>query len=51
MGDGLGRADWVTVNLEAELPPTDVLLDWVAESYRAVAPKRLAALLDLAGEH
>lgn len=46
MSYGLGRAGWVTLALEAEPPPTDVLLDWVEETYRAVAPKRLAAALD-----
>lgn len=51
MGYGLGKAGWVTVKLEAELPPVDVLLDWVEESYRAVAPKRLAAALDSTGGH
>lgn len=46
MGYGLGKAGWVSVSLEAPLPPTDVLVDWVEESYRTVAPKRLAAALD-----
>ncbi|MFG3441416.1 MmcQ/YjbR family DNA-binding protein [Nonomuraea sp. NPDC047897] len=45
-GYGLGRAGWVTVPLLAELPPTEVLLDWVEESYRAIAPKRAVRLLD-----
>jgi hypothetical protein len=26
--------------------PVDVLRDWIEESYRIVAPKRLVALLD-----
>jgi predicted DNA-binding protein (MmcQ/YjbR family) len=43
-GYGLGKAGWVTV------PVTnlglDVLRDWVEESYRIVAPKRLVAELD-----
>lgn len=50
MGYGLGKAGWVTLSLQANLPPADVLLDWVGESYRAVAPKRLASALD-AVEH
>ncbi|MBB4938208.1 hypothetical protein FHR32_002513 [Streptosporangium album] len=29
-----------------ELPETEVLLDWIEESYRAVAPKKLVAELD-----
>lgn len=51
MGYGLGKAGWVTLKLEAELPSVDVLFDWVEESYRAVAPKRLAAVLDTVREH
>lgn len=43
-GYGLGRAGWVNVPL-GEVPG-DVLADWVEESYRAVAPKRLVAELD-----
>lgn len=46
MGYGLGKFGWVSVSLQADLPPVDVLLDWVEESYRLVAPKRLGALLD-----
>ncbi len=45
-GYGLGKAGWVNVPLETQLPPTEVLLDWVEESYRLVAPKRVAAVLD-----
>ncbi|MEU4830233.1 MmcQ/YjbR family DNA-binding protein [Streptosporangium sp. NPDC023615] len=43
---GLGRSGWVTIPLTGPLPETEVLLDWVEESYRAVAPKRLVARLD-----
>jgi predicted DNA-binding protein (MmcQ/YjbR family) len=45
-GYGLGKAGWVTLPLSAGVPPVDVLCDWLEESYRAVAPKKLAALLD-----
>ncbi|MET8862181.1 MmcQ/YjbR family DNA-binding protein [Nonomuraea sp. NPDC004580] len=45
-GHGLGKAGWVTVPFLSELPGTDVLLDWVEESYRAVAPKRAIKELD-----
>nr|WP_055509112.1 MmcQ/YjbR family DNA-binding protein [Nonomuraea pusilla] len=45
-GYGLGRAGWVTVPFTADLPETEVLLDWVEESYRAIAPKRAVRLLD-----
>jgi predicted DNA-binding protein (MmcQ/YjbR family) len=43
-GYGLGKAGWVTVpvsSLEIE-----TLRDWVEESYRIVAPKRLVVELD-----
>jgi predicted DNA-binding protein (MmcQ/YjbR family) len=45
-GYGLGRAGWVTVPLLRTTPPLDVLKDWVEESYRRVAPKRLVRELD-----
>ena len=44
-GYGLGKAGWVNVPLHGELP-VEVLADWVEESYRTVAPKRLVAELD-----
>ncbi len=45
-GYGLGRAGWVTVPLRPTTPPPAVLKDWVEESYRRVAPKRLVSELD-----
>jgi predicted DNA-binding protein (MmcQ/YjbR family) len=45
-GYGLGRAGWVDVPFRDTTPPLDVLTDWVEESYRIVAPKRLVAELD-----
>ena len=45
-GYGLGKAGWVTVPLRAPGVTLDVLRDWVEESYRIVAPKRLVAELD-----
>lgn len=43
-GYGLGRADWVTLRFEKKSAvPVDLLRAWILESYRAVAPKRLAA--------
>ena len=45
-GYGLGKAGWVTVPLRAPGVSVDVLRDWVEESYRIVAPKRLVAELD-----
>ncbi len=46
MGYGLGRAGWVWVLLGPETP-LEMLRDWAIESYRAVAPKRLVAELDV----
>jgi predicted DNA-binding protein (MmcQ/YjbR family) len=46
-GYGLGRAGWVSIKLDGPgCPALDVLLDWLDESYRAVAPKKLIAELD-----
>jgi predicted DNA-binding protein (MmcQ/YjbR family) len=45
-GYGLGRAGWVNVPLEAEGVTLELLHDWIEESYRIVAPKRLIAELD-----
>lgn len=40
----LGRSGWVTVTLSDETP-YEMLREWIVESYRAVAPKRLARLI------
>lgn len=45
-GYGLGKAGWVTVPLRVRGVSIEVLRDWVEESYRIVAPKRLIAELD-----
>jgi predicted DNA-binding protein (MmcQ/YjbR family) len=45
-GYGLGKAGWVTVPVRAPRVSLDVLRDWVEESYRIVAPKRLVAQFD-----
>jgi predicted DNA-binding protein (MmcQ/YjbR family) len=45
-GYGLGASGWVTVPLRAEGVSVALLRDWVEESYRIVAPKRVVALLD-----
>ncbi|GAA2570073.1 MULTISPECIES: MmcQ/YjbR family DNA-binding protein [Streptomyces] len=46
-GYGLGRSGWVGIPLEPEgAPDAELLCDWVEESYRTIAPKRLAAELD-----
>ena len=42
---GLGKSGWVTSTFApGDEPPLDVLRAWIAESYRAIAPKKLAAL-------
>jgi predicted DNA-binding protein (MmcQ/YjbR family) len=41
---GLGHHGWVTVPTGDT--PTELLLDWIEESYRAVATKRFVAELD-----
>jgi predicted DNA-binding protein (MmcQ/YjbR family) len=46
-GYGLGKSGWVTVRFRAPgEPPTDLFLEWIEESYRAVAPKKLVARLN-----
>ena len=44
-GYGLGRAGWVSIPFRGAPPPA-ILRDWVEESYRAVAPRRLVTALD-----
>ena len=44
---GLGKSGWVSfAPPEAEMPSLEQLKDWVDESYRAQAPKRLVKELD-----
>ena len=45
-GYGLGKSGWVTVPVRADGVTIALLRDWVEESYRIVAPKRLVAELD-----
>jgi predicted DNA-binding protein (MmcQ/YjbR family) len=45
-GYGLGKSGWVTVPLGAEGLSRELLCEWIEESYRIVAPKRLVAELD-----
>jgi len=44
-GYGLDRGRWVTLT-PPEDAPLDMLVDWIAESYRTVAPKRLTKTLE-----
>jgi predicted DNA-binding protein (MmcQ/YjbR family) len=50
-GYGLGKAGWVTARFSPKdaLPPLEMLEQWLDESYRAVAPAKLVAVLDGAG--
>jgi predicted DNA-binding protein (MmcQ/YjbR family) len=41
---GLGRHGWVTVSIADT--PVELLEDWIEESYRTIATKRLVAELD-----
>lgn len=46
-GYGLGRAGWVTATFpKGSSIPIDLLCDWIDESYRTVAPRKLAKALD-----
>jgi predicted DNA-binding protein (MmcQ/YjbR family) len=46
MGYGLGKWGWVVVRIDGrEAPERGVIEDWIEESYRAVAPKKLIAQL------
>jgi len=43
-GYGLGKSGWVSARFEpSDAPPLDLLCAWIDESYRAIAPKKLAA--------
>lgn len=45
-GYGLGKSGWVSAHFAAsEAPPLGMLREWIEESYRAVAPKSMAAKL------
>jgi predicted DNA-binding protein (MmcQ/YjbR family) len=45
-GYGLGPSGWVNVPVDAPDVTLELLCDWIEESYRIVAPKRLVAELD-----
>lgn len=43
-GYGMGASGWVTFNFSAKgKPPMARMLDWLDESWRAVAPKKMSA--------
>ncbi len=44
---GLGKHGWVTVTFDMDDKlPMNLLIDWIDESYRTIAPKRLVACRD-----
>jgi predicted DNA-binding protein (MmcQ/YjbR family) len=46
-GYGLGKSGWVSCRFKAgDDPPLDLLEEWLEESYRAVAPKKLVLALN-----
>lgn len=45
-GYGLGKWGWVSVPLDPGPGDPELIRDWIEESYRAVAPKTLAAQLN-----
>ena len=46
-GYGLGKSGWVTCTFApGDDVPLDLLEDWINESYRAVAPKKVVAAMD-----
>ena len=45
-GYNLGKAGWVTIPIRRGTPPTAIALEWIEESYRLIAPKKLIAQLD-----
>jgi predicted DNA-binding protein (MmcQ/YjbR family) len=43
-GYGLGKSGWVAVTVPpGTYPSVELFLDWIEESYRAIAPKKLVA--------
>jgi predicted DNA-binding protein (MmcQ/YjbR family) len=46
-GYGLGKHGWVNLRFQRDEPvPVDLLCECIVESYKAVAPKKLTALVD-----
>ena len=49
-GYGLGKSGWVTARFEGnDKIPTALLEEWIDESFRAIAPKKIVAGLELDG--
>jgi predicted DNA-binding protein (MmcQ/YjbR family) len=49
-GYGLGKSGWVSAEFPPGQAPVPMLLEWLEESYRAIAPKTLVAALDRGGD-
>lgn len=50
-GYGLGKAGWITATISPkDKAPEALFFEWLDESYRAVAPKKLVKLLDAPAE-
>lgn len=48
---GLGKSGWVTARFEGQADvPLAMLREWLEESYRAVAPRKLVACLEHPGK-
>ena len=45
-GYGLGKAGWVNIPVTGDDLPVDLFSDWLDESYRTIAPKKLIKQLD-----
>jgi predicted DNA-binding protein (MmcQ/YjbR family) len=45
-GYGLGKSGWVSAQYPPGKAPVAMLKEWLRESYCAIAPKKLAALLE-----
>lgn len=46
-GYGMGRHGWVSARFDpGDEPPVSILVDWIDESFRAVAPKTVVRALD-----
>jgi predicted DNA-binding protein (MmcQ/YjbR family) len=45
-GYGMGRSGWVTAKFQGrDEVPVGLLVQWIEESFRAIAPKKVAALM------
>ena len=43
---GLGKSGWVSATFPGKKPPVEMLKEWIDESYRAQAPKKLLKQLE-----